>query len=89
VCADARTAPWNALILDDDQSQLTCLVVPADVVDVGVEGSNAVCSPIGPDVPPIEAGTPQIEDDAGTLPPLFPDVEDDGGDGDDDDGGGG
>jgi len=85
ICADARNPPWNALILDDDQVQMTCLVIPADVVDAGTEGSSAVCSTLGPDVPAIDAGAAQVND-AG-VPPLFPDAgdasDDDAGDGGD------
>ncbi|MCL2723419.1 MAG: hypothetical protein FWD69_03190 [Polyangiaceae bacterium] len=76
LCADARNPPWNALILDDDQNQLTCLVIPADFSDAGAEaGSSAVCAVVGPDVPAIEAGAPEISDGE-ALPPLFPDAGD-------------
>ena len=85
ICADARTPPWNALILDDDQVQFTCLVIPPDVVDAGTEGSGAVCSSTGPDVPPIEAGAAQVND-AG-VPSLFPDAGDASDDAGDADGG--
>ena len=67
---DPRLQPWGALILDDDQSQRTCLVQPD-----GWDGNDAstvasvqpvpVCKPGKADAPPIEAGAPHIAD-AGT-----------------------
>jgi hypothetical protein len=67
VCADPRTPPWNALILDDDQTQLTCLVDPLASYDVDAGSGSNVCQAQGPDVPPIEAGAPPVlTPDAGT-----------------------
>lgn len=70
VCADPRNPPWNALILDDDQTQLTCLVDPLASYDVDAGSGSNVCQAQGPDVPPIEAGAPPVLDagstDAGT-----------------------
>jgi hypothetical protein len=61
VCADPRQPPWNALILDDDQTAKTCLVRPIGWgTDAGLSTPTTdapVCSPVAPDVPPIEAGT--------------------------------
>jgi hypothetical protein len=72
VCADPRRPPWNALIMDDPQNQLTCLVKPDGFDDDGgalastPPPSNApVCGPVAPDVPPIDASPPRIVSDAG------------------------
>lgn len=74
VCADPRTYPWNAVILDDDQGRRTCLPVPREGQDGGVAttddaGTAAVCGPAAPLLTPIDAGTAS---DAGGIPPLFP-----------------
>ena len=61
VCADPRNPPWNALILDDDQTQLTCLVDPLASFDTDASPGAAVCQDQGPNVPPIEAGAPVID----------------------------
>ena len=58
VCADPRQPPWNAIIVDDDQSQHVCIVAP-DYYDGGPSASfadAAVCQSSGPSVPAIEAG---------------------------------
>jgi hypothetical protein len=65
VCADPRKPPWGAIILDDDQGQLTCLVKPAG----------------WDQPPPITAAPPSIDRDAGAPPPFFPDAGKDAGDG--------
>jgi hypothetical protein len=53
VCSDPRKAPWNALILDDNQSEAVCIVPPDDGViggDASVQVSDAaVCSNAPPD----------------------------------------
>jgi hypothetical protein len=64
VCADPRQAPWNGIIVDDDQSQHVCIVAP-DYYDGGPAASfadAAVCRSAGPSIPAIEAGS---TDDAG------------------------
>ncbi len=66
VCADPRNPPWSALILDDDQTQLTCLVDPLASYDVDASTGSNVCQAQGPDVSPIEAGAPPVLD-AGTI----------------------
>lgn len=75
ICTDPRQAPWRAMILDDDQTQKTCLVVPPGdgAADGGFtpSGSLAICSPNAPDAAAIEAGAASIEADAGGLGPLF------------------
>jgi hypothetical protein len=77
VCADAKSMPWNGMILDDDQSKLTCLVPPEgyggdgglDAGQIFTPGPSApVCSPVAPEVKPIDASAPHIEE-AGTAPP--------------------
>lgn len=60
VCADPRSYPWNAIILDDVQDQLVCLVYPAEGLDGGEDagiGTANVCKASGPDdAGVIEAG---------------------------------
>ena len=76
VCADPRTAPWNAIILDNNQGKRGCLPKPLEV-DAGATFSSE--SPIcqattfvaGDAAAPIEAGAAQIVE-AGAAPPLFP-----------------
>ena len=76
-CADPHLAPWNGLVLDDDQSRLTCLVVPfgadADAGDAGAIMSPGapppVCGTVGPDVGAIDASAPRVVE-AGAPPPL-------------------
>jgi hypothetical protein len=58
ICADPRQPPWNAVIVDDDQAQLVCVVAP-DEYDGGAVASfadAAVCQSMGPSVPGIDAG---------------------------------
>jgi hypothetical protein len=65
ICADPREPPWNGIILDDDQSQLVCVVAP-DYYDGGPAATFAdagVCQAMGPAVPSIEAGG-TLEEDA-------------------------
>lgn len=62
VCVDPRRPPWNAVIIDDDQTQLTCLVKPIGW-DEGASYSSSqtqapVCGPVAPDVPAIDASAP-------------------------------
>jgi hypothetical protein len=64
-CADPRSAPWDALILDDNQNQKVCMVTPVPIdggtmADAGAPDAVApVCMAQGPVVPPIqEAGAP-------------------------------
>ena len=77
VCADPRKPPWNALVLDDDQSITVCLVVPVEGMDGGqtpiVHQAAPVCGPAAPTPPPIDAGAAKISD-AATVPPLFQDA---------------
>ena len=66
ICADPRLAPWNALILDDDQLQRVCIVRPDDGVVGGVADAStveaAVCLPSDPPVPSIDAQAPSQSD---------------------------
>jgi hypothetical protein len=74
VCADPREPPWNALIIDDDQSQLVCIVKP-DYYDAGAgdgggdgatpSGPAAVCQAGGPPTPPLDAGLTYFPDAGG------------------------
>ena len=56
--------PWNAIIIDDNQSQQVCVVRP-DFFDGGTDedagvasfaDAAAVCQGMGPTVPAIDAG---------------------------------
>lgn len=70
VCADPRGAPWNAIILDDDQSQKTCMVMPSEGLDGGSDASTEqapVCGPQAPEPPPIDASKAPMEGEAGTV----------------------
>jgi hypothetical protein len=81
VCADPRTFPWNATILDDDQSQKTCLVRPTDAGARPDTSDAAVCRATSPDggPPPIEAGTAAAFDgSAGTSSDAGVDASDGG-----------
>ena len=78
VCRSAKESPWNGVILDTDQTKLSCLVPPGAVpdqdggADAAVMSPGApppVCSAVGPDVPAIDASSPSTPE-AGTLPPL-------------------
>lgn len=83
-CAPPASAPWNGLVLDDDQSRLGCLVVPfasdaGDGGDIMSPGAPApVCSAVAPDVGAIDASAPRIVE-AGTPPPLALEAGVDGG----------
>jgi hypothetical protein len=72
MCADARMQPWNGTVLEGNQNRLGCLVRPLEGDgDGGPVTSSAepppVCSPVGPDVPEIDASAPSIgeQGDAG------------------------
>ncbi len=70
VCADPRRQPWGALILDDDQTQKTCLVRPDgwdpnDASAVASVSPAPICKPSNPDPGAIEAGPPHVITDAG------------------------
>jgi hypothetical protein len=74
ICADPKTYPWNAFILDDVQDQLVCLVVPSEGLEGGVDASTndaAVCKApaVDADVPPIDAGKAKMGD-ATTAPDV-------------------
>jgi hypothetical protein len=91
-CADPRTAPWNARILDGDQSRQGCLVSPLlDDAGVPVETPDAsapppVCGPVAPDVPPIptldaaaDAAAPPLDAGADAADAATPDAGADAG----------
>lgn len=77
VCVDPRTYPWNAVVLDNDQSRKTCLAFPLEGLDGGADAGDGgiapVCGPAGPPVSPIDAGPAKIHDAGITPPPLFGD----------------
>jgi hypothetical protein len=64
VCRNPSGPPWHAAITDNNQSQLVCIVAPDPAANLSQADSGfaalpdgSVCSPSGPAVPPIEAGT--------------------------------
>ena len=73
-CVDPRTAPWNAVILDDNQNKRSCLPTPLEGLDGGATSTPAersVCEAPVFDAGPIEAAAPSVQPyDAAT--PLFP-----------------
>jgi hypothetical protein len=80
VCADPRTYPWNAAILDDDQGKRSCLPSPVEGQDAGTPsavGTAPVCGPAAPPLSPIDAGPAKIYD-AASPPPLVPGPADSG-----------
>ena len=71
ICADPKAAPWNGIVIDDDQSKRTCLVIPAsfypDAAQPTVDASDSdggLCSVLGPMVSSIDASPAQIYDGA-------------------------
>jgi len=72
VCADPRTYPWNAVVLDNVQNKRACLPIPLEGQDAGSAAPTAtalVCGPSAPDAGAIDAAPPVIQD--GGVPPLF------------------
>jgi hypothetical protein len=67
ICANPKGPPWNALILDDDQSQNICIPGPYVVSDVTPADASTpqVCSPDAPD-----GGALFTPVDGGPLPPI-------------------
>ena len=72
VCADPRSEPWNAVILDDDQGKRGCLPVSSEGLDAGAPGAAPICGPAAPPVSTIDAGPARIDDAGTVVPPLFP-----------------
>jgi hypothetical protein len=70
VCRDPRQAPWNALILDDDQSQHVCIPSPSLVSELP-DAEAPVCGPVAPDAgfPSFDAGGDGGVGDAATDAP--------------------
>jgi hypothetical protein len=86
VCADPRSAPWSAVILDNNQDKKGCLPQPL-AFDAGPDAGpdsgvtfaaeSAICQSAAP--MSMEAGSPVdaaaaniVEAGTVTLPPLFP-----------------
>jgi hypothetical protein len=69
ICANPLEPPWNALIIDNNQMQLVC-IVPPDVGATGADASTplqsdaAVCQASGPPVPPLSLDGSLSEDAA-------------------------
>ncbi len=81
VCADPRTFPWSAVVLDDDQARLSCLPVPLEGRDAAAVGPTTVapvCSATAADAGHIEASAPNIDAASPPIPPFFPDAGDAG-----------
>lgn len=82
VCADPRTYPWNAVILDDDQNKRACLAIPLEGQDAGgatppnasAKEDGGICGPAAPPLTPIDAGAPAVVSPINTPPPLFGDA---------------
>lgn len=77
VCADPRSFPWNAVILDDDQNKRSCLAIPLEGQDAGSAArvsTAPVCGPTAPSVGKIDAGPARIFDAGAPSRPLFPDA---------------
>lgn len=77
VCADPRSYPWNAVILDNDQGKRSCLPVPVEGQDASastVDASASVCQVVPAEPRPIDASPPHIDDGGANVPPLFPDA---------------
>jgi hypothetical protein len=71
VCADARTPPWSAVILDDDQGKRGCLIrpLPGSVSTVNASTVPApVCAATAPPVDAIDASAPSIQAPSGRPP---------------------
>jgi hypothetical protein len=67
-CADAKQAPWSAIILDDNQAQRVCIPRPVIDVDAAPPASSAgVCGP-GGDLPAPYTPTDSGAFDAGAPP---------------------
>lgn len=76
-CADPKTAPWNGIVLDDNQTKKTCVVRQATLADGGVDGGDGgalasfqpipVCMASGPEVPPIATNPGVTKPDGGAL----------------------
>jgi hypothetical protein len=87
VCRSPKSSPWNGVILDGDQTKLTCLVPPFEAVDQDAGDASImspgapppVCNAVAPDAGTITVTVPTTPE-AGTLPPLVgPDAGADGG----------
>jgi hypothetical protein len=76
VCTEPTRYPWNAKILDDDQSKRSCLPAPLEGLDAASAPgtTNApVCSASTVDAGHIEASAPSVDAAPPPVPPLFPD----------------
>lgn len=77
VCADPRTAPWNAVILDDNQGKRSCLALPLEGQTSSAPDASTssapVCGPTAPPVDAIDASAPSIST-PGSAPPIVPDA---------------
>jgi hypothetical protein len=80
VCRDPRSGPWNAIILDDNQSERICISPPdyAYPPDASLADA-AVCLATGPKVPPIDAGVNVRGADADANPDAGVDANADAG----------
>jgi hypothetical protein len=72
-CADPRLTPWHALILDDDQTQKTCLPTPDPGVVIGSDAGtatfdDAVCQIVSPVLLDASAASDGGAGDAGDTP---------------------
>jgi hypothetical protein len=70
-CADPRLAPWNAAILDNNQSQSVCIVAPGLLSDASSMSTAPVCplTDAGPDGSPGDGGDASEPDAEGDASP--------------------
>lgn len=78
VCADPRSYPWGAVILDDIQTKRGCLPKPLQGQDAGPDSGalfsneSPVCQAAAPIVPAIDASAAKVVEAGSTsAPPLF------------------
>lgn len=57
VCADPKSAPWSATILDDDTGKRVCIIAASFQPDAGATSSDAVCSPFANDAGTLDASS--------------------------------
>ncbi len=64
VCADPKSDPWRALILDDAQGKKVCIPASKQTSVSPASTAPPVCSATGPVVPPVDASPPWTPIDA-------------------------
>ena len=72
VCRNPIEPPWNATVLDNNQSRGVCIIAPGLLADAGANYGAAVCSPSGGDG--ALASEMDAEADAGASPDASSDA---------------